>query len=357
MHRLFLFSLLLSLAACSGSRSPRRESDWTLREVQKFDGNNPVLLPDGRHRFRCPVQRDAVRWEEKQVSGASAVVRDGRVWLLYRAEDAAGTARIGLADSGNGLQFNRHEDPVLYPDRDSWKDQEWPGGCEDPRVVKRTDGLYVMTYTAYDGSNARLAVATSSDLVTWQKRGLAFPQKKRRTLWSKSGAVVCERTSGGEVVACKIKGKYWMYWGDADLYLASSDDLIEWTPEEDKGDQLVRVLLPRAGYFDSRSIEPGPFALLLREGIWLPYNSTNSASSGDKGMAAGAPAVGQALFSKNRPELVVTRANAPLLLPDRNYEQGPAFFLSGMAWWHGRWLLYYTSGGNTISAAACHAPK
>lgn len=43
-------------------------------------------------------------------------------------------------------------------------------GCEDPRIVK-IDGIYFMTYTAYDGTTARLSLATSNDLKIWQKHG------------------------------------------------------------------------------------------------------------------------------------------------------------------------------------------
>ncbi|HMX41499.1 MAG TPA: glycoside hydrolase family 130 protein [Saprospiraceae bacterium] len=348
--------LLCLLAACSGSRRVSDEAKWGLHDVQRFDANNPVLHPDAGPRFRCPLRRDPVRWQESMVACPAAVVREGRMCLLYRAEDATGTSRIGLAESGNGLGFSRRNDPVLHPDRDDHKDREWPGGCEDPRIVRRDDGLYVMTYTAYDGSNARLCIATSGDLSTWEKRGLAFPQKKHRSLWSKAGAIVCERTREGDVVACKVKGKYWMYWGDADLYVATSDDLLSWEPEEEKGGSFVRALTPRASYFDSRSVEAGPFALLRREGILLVYNSTNSASSGDKGLAADAPAVGQALFSKTRPAQLLARANAPLLQPERAYEQGDAgqasTFLSGMAWWHDRWLLYFSAGSRTIAAGS-----
>ena len=31
-----------------------------------------------------------------------------------------------------------------YPDNDSQKELEWPGGCEDPRIAVTDDGLYVM---------------------------------------------------------------------------------------------------------------------------------------------------------------------------------------------------------------------
>jgi len=50
------------------------------------------------------------------------------------------------------------------------------GGCEDPRVVEDSAGTYYMTYTAFDGTLARLMVASSLDLLHWTKHGPAFGQ-------------------------------------------------------------------------------------------------------------------------------------------------------------------------------------
>jgi predicted GH43/DUF377 family glycosyl hydrolase len=304
------------------------------------------------------VRKENVRWEEKDVYNPTAVVRDDRVWLIYRAEDVlesvAGTSRLGLANSRNGLEFRKNAIPVFYPDNDKMKDYEWAGGCEDPRVVKRDDGTYVMTYTAYDGKTARLAVATSRDLISWNKEGLAFNQKRYLDHWSKSGAIVCALKEG-EVVAVKVDGKYWMYWGDTDLFMATSDDLVRWTPVEDKKGNLVSVMKPRPGMFDSRLVEPGPFALLTNNGILMLYNSSNSASSGDKTLPADAYSVGQALFHRKDPRKLIARADKNFLVPEKPYEVGGQVsnvcFLEGMVYFEGRWLLYYGTADSRIAVA------
>ena len=46
--------------------------------------------------------------------------------------------------------------------------------CEDPRVTE-IEGTYYLTYTAWDGTNAQLCLATSTDLFTWEKHGPLFP--------------------------------------------------------------------------------------------------------------------------------------------------------------------------------------
>ena len=104
---------------------------------------------------------------------------------------------------------------------------------EDPRIVESEDGSYFMTYTAYDGKTARLAIASSVNLFEWIKHGLAFKDEKHRDLWSKSGAIVAE-LKGEKVIAKKIEGKYWMYFGDTNLFLATSDNLKDWDILEDE---------------------------------------------------------------------------------------------------------------------------
>lgn len=48
---------------------------------------NPVLGPIEETSFKCPVRRKEVNWEAKDVFNPAAVVKDNKVYLLYRAED------------------------------------------------------------------------------------------------------------------------------------------------------------------------------------------------------------------------------------------------------------------------------
>ena len=284
------------------------DTSWAMLPFTKADSVNPVLLP-GTGSFFCPVLKRKIQWEQKDVFNPAAVVRDDKVFLLYRAEDTigkyAGTSRIGLAVSDDGFHFAKMEEPVLYPDNDSLKTIEWEGGIEDPRIVESDDGMYIMTYTAYDGTTARLLIATSLDLTHWTKHGVAL-QGTHRNTWSKSGAIAVRRI-GSHIVATKIQGKYWMYFGDTDLFIATSEDLIRWVPIEENGN-LKSVLKPRKGYFDSRLVESGPYALIGPDGILLMYNGMNlTEGGGDPDVPGGAYCAGQALFSSNDPTSAIGR--------------------------------------------------
>jgi len=90
----------------------------------------PVLRPTRESRFRCPILGKAVRWEEQNTYNPAAVVRNGKIHLLYRADSAnpqsgwGRTCRIGLAVSDDGINFTRHPEPVLYPDNGQRRVQE-----------------------------------------------------------------------------------------------------------------------------------------------------------------------------------------------------------------------------------------
>ncbi|HQQ95952.1 MAG TPA: glycoside hydrolase family 130 protein [Cyclobacteriaceae bacterium] len=353
-YYLILTCLSLSILMCCQPVT-NQETTWALLPFTKVDSLNPVLSA-GDHSFTCPILQQPVRWDEKDVFNPAAVVRDGKVWLLFRAEDTigkyAGTSRIGLAVSDDGLHFNKMEEPVLYPQEDAMKVYEWEGGIEDPRIVEREDSLYVLTYTAYDGKLARLCLATSNDLLHWKKEGLVLRGSYTDT-WSKSGAIVARR-EGERMVATKVNGKYWMYWGDTDLFMATSDDLIHWTPVEVNG-KLLSVLKPRPGYFDSRLVESGPFALLTEAGIVLPYNGMNLDVGGDTTLAKGAYCSGQALFALPDPSRLIDRLEKNFLRPDQPYEingqVNQVCFIEGMVWFKDHWYLYYGTADSKIGVA------
>ena len=379
MKVFFSAALVFGVAACNNPTEYTDETgeaaDWALVPFVKQDNVNPVLTP-GTGRFHDPISSRDVAWEEKDVFNPAVVVRGDSVFLLYRAQDKigspAGTSRIGLAASGDGLHFARRSAPVLYPDTDAQRVLEWEGGCEDPRVVEDEKGLYYMTYTAYDGKQARLMIATSPDLLHWTKHGPVFAHAyggKYRDLWSKSGSIV-SRYSDGRIVATRVAGKYWMYWGDQNIWAATSDDLINWTPVEMqagekppiplRGQALnmprLKIVVPtRNKIFDSDLVESGPPAMLTDKGILLIYNGRNVPAIGDTSLPEGTYAGGQVLLDRNDPTRVVHRLNRYFIRPDKPYEitgqVGQVCFLEALANFRGRWFLYYGTADSKIAVA------
>jgi predicted GH43/DUF377 family glycosyl hydrolase len=352
----FLTVLFIAATTYTGCTSNKSETNnWALVPFVKADEANPVLQ-SGESKFICPILNDSVKWDEKDVFNPAAVVRDNKVYMVFRAEDKigkyAGTSRLGLAISDDGLHFTKRPTPIFYPDNDSMKVYEWEGGIEDPRIVESPDGSYIMTYTAYDGKLARLLLATSNDLEHWTKQGLVLTGKYTDT-WSKSGAIIARR-NGDKIVAEKVNGKYWMYFGDTDLFMATSDDLIHWMPVEQNG-QLKSVLTPRPKMFDSRLVESGPYALITDKGILLLYNGMNLDEGGDPDLAKGAYCSGQALFALDDPTKLIDRLSNYFMAPDKPYEVSgqvnQVCFIEGMVPFKGKWYLYYGTADSKIAAA------
>ena len=353
------------LLACATQSTRSERQNWTLGPFTKPAGVNPIIAPRRGSTFRSPISDSVVHWEEYATFNPAAVVRDGRVYLLYRAEDASGerkigghTSRLGLAESFDGLRFTRRSEPVLYPQRDSQFGLEWPGGVEDPRIVETDDGTYVLTYTQWNHKIPRLAVATSRDLVSWTKHGPAFAKVadgKYLAVESKSGAIL-SRLDGDRIVATKVNGKFWMYFGVPDILIAVSDNLIDWTPLEDGHGNARKVLSPRPGHFDSWLVEPGPPALITPNGVVLLYNAGNSGSTGDPSLPDKIYTAGQALFDARDPWRLIARTDKPFIQPTESYERTGQYsagttFVEGFVRFRGRWLLYYGTADSRVGVA------
>ncbi len=360
MKKIFFFFCIAGMLSCNQQETG---TSWALLPFQKVDSLNPVLAADSTTLFHCPLRDSSVAWEAKDVFNPATVVRHDTLFLLYRAEDVigrfAGTSRIGLAWSTDGLRFHRTANPVLYPDKDSLARYEWEGGCEDPRITEDSNGRYIMTYTSYDGDKARLMVASSTDLYHWTKHGLAFGEKWI-SLWSKSGSII-SKLQGSRIIATRINGKYQMYFGDTDIFLAESEDCIHWTPVTDSTGKPKTVFGPRKGKFDSDLVEPGPPALITKDGILLLYNCRNVPSKGDTTLAEGTYAPSQILLDPAAPGKVLQRLDSWFLKPEQPYEingqVNHVCFIEGLAFYKNRWFLYYGTADSWIAVAVSDQPS
>lgn len=367
MNKGFLHLLTIACAgaamvtSCSTTKAP---DEWALTGFER-PVDTPVISPDSTVRFFCPMRQDSVKWMESDVFNPAATVKGDSIVVLFRSEDNSATgigsrtSRIGYAASANGIDFTYEGAPVLYPADDSQKDNEWPGGCEDPRVAMTDDGTYVMFYTQWNRKMPRLAVATSKDLRTWEKHGLAFGKAydgKFSEEFSKSASVLT-KVDKDRLVITKLNGKYLMYWGEKFVNLATSDNLIDWTPMVDENGDLLHVMDPRPGYFDSSLTECGPPAILTDKGIVLMYNGKNAGDdTRDPNYTANTYCGGQALFSISEPQRLITRLDKPFFVPEASFEKSGQYpagtvFIEGLAYLKGKWYLYYGCADSRVGVA------
>ena len=345
---------------------------WALGPFMRPNVGNPILSPDSTSIFYDPMRQERVAWEANDVFNPAAVLHNNKIVVLYRAEDKSGvgiggrTSRIGFATSKNGVTMKRRKAPVLFPTTDNQKEFEWDGGCEDPRVAQTEDGKFVMLYTQWNKKVPRLAVAHSTNLKSWTKYGPVFRLAHAGKFFndaSKSASIVTKIVNGKLQIA-KINGKYFMYWGEAHVYGATSTDLINWEPLLDEKGALKQLMSPRAGFFDSQLTECGPPALLTDKGILLLYNGKNlPATNANRSTkyTADSYCAGQALFDAKDPTKFIARLNDPYLKPEASFEKSGQYpagtvFTEGLVFFKNKWFLYYGCADSRV-AVAIYEPK
>lgn len=359
----------LALSGCA-SKNFQQHQQWTMTPFIRPENPQPVIAPNGNSSFLDPMSGKSVNWEANDTFNPAAVVKGDSIYVLYRAEDKSGlgigerTSRLGLASSADGMVMNRRSRPVFFPAEDNQKTYEWTGGCEDPRVAVTEDGTYVMLYTQWNKKVPRLAVATSKDLLKWEKHGPAFRtahEGKFFNVASKSASIVTS-LKGGRQQITKVNGHYLMYWGEHLINVATSDDLINWTPQLNAQGELLAVVRPREGYFDSQLTECGPPAVLTKDGIVLLYNGKNrEGAKGDVNYTANTYAAGQLLFDKNDPTKVLQRLDKPFFVPQEAFEKSGQYpagtvFVEGLVYFKDKWFLYYGCADSRVGVAV-YNPK
>ncbi len=282
---------------------------WPIGNLTKYK-KNPILNPARKTKF-----------ESAAVYNPAAVKYKDKIYLFYRAEQHYYNdyiSRIGLAVSEDGYNFQRcGKNPVITPERRYEK-----RGCEDPRITK-INNKYYMTYVAFSGKKTHIVLAEAD---------------KPEGFWKKRGVIIKKTKSGG-LIPKKINNKYYLYFGDINMYVATSRDLKKWKIHDDP------VLTPRRDKFDSKLVEIGPCPIVTKEGIFVVYNSSN----GDEYN------VGYAMFDKKNPEKLIARTDKPVLSADKPWENygkvNYVVFAEGLVEKDGKYFLYYGGADKSIGVA------
>jgi len=268
--------------------------DWAIGPFTRYE-NNPILTPEGDG------------WESENAYNPAVIKKDNKFYMLYRGEDKDTSlfknyrSQIGLAISDDGINWERYPDnPVIKAEYD----YELPGGVEDPRLVKK-DGVFYAYYTAYNPNDrpfqTKLCVATSTDMVQWEKHGPITD------LRMKNAAVVMDSANS----PVKINGEFIMYSSvGSEPYISYSDDLIHWDFKE------LKIEFPE-------SFKPWEFCISItnydREKkniiVFLGGRLNGDLEGNDWHYA-----LGQALFSKDNPEELKDYLKEPFMIPKEPYE-------------------------------------
>lgn len=300
-------------------------SEWEFKRAS----NNPIMTPDEKN-----------KWEAKAVFNPAAIYLNKKVHLLYRALSNDNTSTFGYATSADGFSLNeRLGEPVYVPreDFENKKIENGNSGCEDPRITKIGNNLYVC-YTAYDSVGPpRVAITSISakDFLAhkwnWQKPILITPpgfDDKDTCLFSekfKDGYFVLHRV-GNEVCGDYLKS------------LEFKDEII---------DKCIRVFGPRINSWDSAKVGIASPPIKTKYG-WLALYHGVSKSHGTY-------RVGAILLDLKDPSIVLSRSADVLFEPKEDYEKigvvNNVVFPCGMVL-RGNLLFIYYGGGDRVIGVA-----
>lgn len=133
------------------------------------------------------LSKTDLEFENEGVLNPGVISEGENIHMFYRAVRKGNNSSIGYCRFSTPLTIaERWDKPILSPEFDYESH-----GIEDPRIVK-IDDLYYLTYTAYDGYTALGALATSKDMIHFEKQGIIVP----KITYSRFGELV---KAGGHV--------------------------------------------------------------------------------------------------------------------------------------------------------------
>jgi predicted GH43/DUF377 family glycosyl hydrolase len=117
------------------------------------------------------LEKTSHGFENLGVLNPAVIQVNGAIHLFYRAVKKGNFSSIGYAILSSPLKVeSRQSVPILFSQFE-YESQ----GLEDPRICQ-IDGVFYLTYTAFDGISALGALATSVDLVSFKKWGIIVPK-------------------------------------------------------------------------------------------------------------------------------------------------------------------------------------
>lgn len=366
------------------------ESPFFQTRLKKHTGN-PILAP-----------RDENSWESVGAFNPAALEDDGKVHLLYRALGPSGFSSIGYAVSKDGLSIDeRSNEPIYKPrmpfegvlgrtpaSRKSASGGGW-GGCEDPKLVRIGDRIY-LTYVAFNGTwPERTAISSISiedfraQRWNWSEPHLLSPDY----IGNKSACLLPEKIDGKYVIFHRV----WpdivveyvddLDFSDEDKWLSCTPSVYPWkqdgkvimrhgtwphittevTEYDDEYDLVesprwkeltkdIKRIPARPDKWDSHKISMGASPLKTEQG-WLALYSAVDRKDFSKYK------IGAMLLDHKNPHKVIHRSERPIIIPDEHYENDgkPGIVYPGGAVIKDDQLLAYYGGGDKVSCVA-HAP-
>ncbi len=299
-----------------------------LKSVFKRYAKNPIISPDRRF-----------EWRSIATFNPAAIELEDQIYILFRALSQDKTSTIGLAITSDGFTIEEILDEPIYVPREPFERKATPGhsGCEDPRIVKVGDKLY-MFYTAYDNVNPPKVAVTSIKINDFLNRDWKWSRPKIISppgIDDKNACIIPE----------PINGKYFYIHraGGINVTYDYIDSLETVDPT-----MLVShsLLASRVGMWDGKKVGLATPPIRTEKGWLIFYHGVSHDNFYH---------VGAALLDLKKPEKVIARTTTTLLSPEASYEREGyvknVVFPCGAVVRDNRIFLYYGAADTYVCVA------
>lgn len=314
------------------------------------------------------LEKRNLAFESHGVLNPTCIQEGKKIHMFYRAVAKGNRSTIGYCQLNHNRIVKRPRQPFLRPEHPYEKH-----GMEDPRITC-LDGTYYMLYTAYDGRNARIAYATSSDLTHFTKHGLIsanISYDKAEDIFRHSPKLHPHYVHF-EKVYRKINGDNVFLWEkDAILFPKKFNGKFALLHRVLPGIQIVffndfselttkfwkNYFKHLNDYIVLNPLDPGSFGYVgggcppieTKAGWLLIYHSAEIQEDGQKIYHANA-----ALLDLNNPQKVIGQLDTPLFSPETNWEKegvvDNVVFPTGTALFDDTLFIYYGAADYRIGA-------
>ncbi|MEK7582175.1 MAG: hypothetical protein AAB488_02520 [Patescibacteria group bacterium] len=315
----------MSLTDLISTITPQTAPDWHLK---RFTGN-PIITPNKEH-----------AWEDKATLNPGAIQLNGTTHLFYRAVSSGNTSTIGYATTEDGVTIKKRLTEPIYVPRESFEMKKIEGnnsGCEDPRITKIDDRIY-MCYTAFDGIGPPRVAVTSilekdfqNYSFNWSPPQLITP----RDVDDKDACILSE----------KIGQKYLILHRIGTDICCDYLDSLDFT--KNKVNRCIRILGPRPQAWDSVKVGITAPPIKTKKGWLLLYHAISRVHHTYR--------IGAALLDLKDPAVVLARSSDPIFEPEEEYEKiglvNNVVFPCGIVLRDGLLYVYY-GGADRVCAVA-----
>ena len=300
-----------------------------MQGLDRFSGN-PIIEPNPEN-----------AWESKSTFNPGAIYANKKIHIIYRAMSKDNTSVFGYASSVDGLNVTKRLEKPIYIPREDFESKKVPNGnsgCEDPRLTKIGDTIY-MLYTAYNGKDhARVALTSISfDNFTkrnwnWKKPILISPPN----MDDKDAAIFPKKINGKYAVLHRLGVSIWIDFVD-DLNF-----------KKDKWLGGKILMSSRSGPRDSQKIGIAGPPIETEIGWLLIYHGISKRADHHYHLRA-------ALLDLDDPTKVIVRTKYPILDPKTDYEKNGdvpnVVFSNGAVVKNGKLFVYYGGADKVIGVA------